>query len=1746
MAAEESQRNAVRPATQATLSMPPKVADVLSKRIADLRDPITGDHIELRVKDAQNLGVPGEWLDTLTADDFDFYSLINLLLWELSPAVFKTYRELLSFVALCFFFLLAWLTMVLVEVGLPLLVLVAIYTLIGPYGLIFVWQSWVFILSFILLSAKLVLQNVWIPLIQIIVRAAYSKAPKIRRLVETFGLSVLAELSSHRDLLVRKDLEGIVGVLNDERVDLESLAVFLANEDTFAEAFALITYLRWAPRRKGMFKDFIILCVFVCLWYFDRVVNKLLNIVRKTIWLIRILLLALFSSLMFDFSWFAPISAFFRLFLQPLVLLWFGRDKHATAYNNLRATIRMWLLIVTMRLFLLFASAKLLFHRHRGNGRSFNKSLSKFRAVWNQTTMEIGILLENVRLPSTIRTFADKVDVESIQDSNKILEELGWPKTVDVYPTQLFNEVPSKYSDELIGSFDFHAGVPRARFYVEAELQHLRDLAPLYMNSFEYATWQNELDATARYFKKVDFNYPDLGVDEVWLLLKPIFAKSSLTPFKYIVNKWEKRYGLGPFWRDNEKKHARKLPRWKAIKMVGGFKNFLELWAKTFAHAPGVLPVAGVSVKGEALPPKKWMADKVRTIISAPLAHYILSTVWNYQPNHNFAYWKTPIKIGLPLNGANLSRLFEEHTFYQNHFAGDYSDFDSTLQKQVLELVKAVRKKGFEHHRDYAKICHLIDGNYKHLFDSTPLAFTSTGNIYRKNTGLSTGHSSTGMDNSISTVVLYLMLWKSITGLSAHEFRHFNKLSCYGDDHLLSWTSTSPPSWTKHNMISTAKSWGLTLRDEAPLAKDVLQMEFLSKSGRVPTAKDKLEFQAAKLPVPQVIVFHNGAKLIGKATAPIKNASYEYRLKRIISYLDLCAHHKDIYTELRKHADMLNSKVKVKRVLPTYEDILVKWYNPKSVVRLDAEIDIEDDTDNKVLSYGNTGLVDQLLHALSIVPDLLNPVIFNQGYVDWLISRLGKRVAWPIHLIKAANDCSSTAHIQSIGRRTPYEWLVVNPHVYKYSTDVSMGGLLVKHWLFTIFKWPDSMTPKAVLYLRALTKKLSDLQFAINGKVWIDTYRAGVPLWDMSLVFLLSFIPDVPAAGILAPIVIPNPVVVVEQITQAIVAKIWHVVPPNLNELGHTLDWATSTVGSSILVTAPTGTGKSTSMIAFIMKHIGGRYTNVVVVSPRVLVAETTSTYMRDSYGIDCVAVTGSSPFARKAKLMYVTPVEVFLHPEWNDNNTYFIVDECHLNEPLIAGAITYFKRIKASFLITTATPSKENVDCVDRVIELRLANVWSKTETRSKYFVPEGPMSLISYSSWFTQYAHFATDIVRSTPAICRFLIFCPSIADCKNLEAMLPRKCCLLNSNNRVIDPNATIFIATSVADVGLTLPDIDWMISSDITIDSSFKDKTSSIFKTRLNTATLTQRAGRVGRTSNGYFSYFLLPSRENFSWMADTPSSSLLDKGYAMLAAGVPMSQVSVMLPEFIHEVMGVPVNSRNEEALLDLFVKNSDRFFSYNELHRWTQVSSHTKALTGLTKEDLVEAEEPFVNIPDFGIIFGGGQLLNISNKPVVIGEFIDNIILMAKESAKRSYEVKPSDVSRFILANPFDGRIFVNKVIDLIGMATEAPVYHFGSNSNTGGVVAAPYVSLLSADATRNRFLPAKEESDDDLPKPSRVYSKTDASGGASTSYSPQVSKKIVESKETTEVPGPSSSQPKQKVEKKMNPMMANFFKKKK
>ncbi|AZT88661.1 RNA-dependent RNA polymerase [Sclerotinia homoeocarpa fusarivirus 1] len=1090
----------------------------------------------------------------------------------------------------------------------------------------------------------------------------------------------------------------------------------------------------------------------------------------------------------------------------------------------------------------------------------------KFRSLFTSFSLEVTRKINEINVPGWVRTIPSKNPVY-LESTLQILREIGYPVgEVKIQEPQL-GIAMGKFDDWISEGSNFITGLFQLRTYEFVEFNAFKTDVQEYRRSDSYVTLDNELESVARYFNNKTVSIPNQEkvVDEVWEMTKTIFQDSRITPLRSIYKKWKKNYNVGPFAPSQNKRRKdgglRKMRRTEDIARFPNLTTYLQYWEKLYAHFPLMQMVSTAFYKSEALPEKKWRNNKVRTPIGSMLPQYLWQMVWSYEPNHRFDPENTPIKIGLPLTGFHLSQLFEKHSKFAYHYGGDCTEFDSTITKNIQEIIKSIRKKGFSRHRQYEIISTMIDINYERLNESK-IVTPSTGNVYNKGTGLTTGHASTSSDNSLTLISLYMAAWVNLTGLSAHEFRSFNELSCYGDDHILSFSENAPKVWTFENIQKIFKTWGITMKNEFPNAdkRDLEKISFLSKFARKSNhTDDKLFKEVIGSSAPKYVIYHDTDKLLGKMRAPVLNRDPKYKIQRVISYLDLCAHNEKAYYIGREVIEIMITKYPdlafLRGKVPSYEDVLRKFYSPNTHVREPEERDVEDFDEKDIVEYGQMTILDYLFNYLSVIPDVLNPSIKNVGFGRVAQRALGPLTSWPKELLSLANNVYSPGHLSHLLKSTCYDFIEDRDMVLNTTPKIT---LILRHWLFLKFKL-DSEKYNPLAWIDWMLQKLASLQFIINGRVQTKYKNYSFPVWNLFLLSLLNIlvVPDIVITNddeslsldmgeFLLKFKLPDATYWISRLYKLCENLIWDQIPPNFKNLQYLEQ--VEHHGKIHKIVAGTGTGKSTTMILYLQQSLGMYFNKIIVIEPRSKVVKGLVSYVK-TIGVQASGLTTGLELDDREKVWYMTAQELLLHPQWVSPSNLFVIDECHIDElpyKVVKEMLTKTKGL--TVLLATATPTDEFSSICQTVTEIELPKIYRSypKEYANNVEIP------IKGSSWVHRYLGIVTEIMSNYRTPEKFLIFINDKRDLDIFRQNLRGRGFFLSSETEDVDLSEEVdfIVTTAVCDVAITIPGVTVVITPNFTRKVSYdRNGLSKPCFALLDSATLKQRSGRTGRTNNG---------------------------------------------------------------------------------------------------------------------------------------------------------------------------------------------------------------------------------------------------------------------------------------------------------
>ncbi|QDW92691.1 RNA-dependent RNA polymerase [Rhizoctonia solani fusarivirus 2] len=1092
----------------------------------------------------------------------------------------------------------------------------------------------------------------------------------------------------------------------------------------------------------------------------------------------------------------------------------------------------------------------LLLNRHFVARRKY-----KYSKAMRSSQVIFARFVDSLRVPQMVRNsvnwnFNDMSDEELqelIDTSLNRLREMGYPcdETEGATPLKLKN---TKYDlNWLVGGTNWRIHQPTIKTYVQHEFDRFRKNIIEYKYSLTYANHENQLDSIARYFSdtEIKFDTNEKVFNAVWDVLKPLYRDSKIMPLYAILKGWNKKFNVGVFAssvKRNKFGGFRKKKRAEWITQLGGLKPTLDVFKNLLENAYTLPVFAQFFTKLENLPPNKWLKDKIRTPVAAMLPQYLAQMSFVGEPNKRFLYEETPIKLGMPLKGSVMSRLWERHARFNKHFAGDCTAFDSTIAGPVIDLIKMVRKKGFQAHKEQRALEWLIDTTYSAI-EKALLVSAQTGNVYRKGTGLMTGHASTSADNSMVMVALYLAAWVKLTGRSAAEFKSLNELSVYGDDHVLSISDLAPSVWNWDNIVKTMKSWNIEMREEIPSNGQGLslnQVPFLKKYCKKPDTFEKQDFiRVFGRDPPEYITYHDPNSLRGKAFANVTNNNPTYRVQRLISFMYLCAHNKEDYVSLHMGIKSIfrrfpNVKAQLEKQVPGYDRVLKVWYDDKETVPLmktEETPDFEnDESDEYIYMFGEIGVFEKLANTLSLVPDLINPVLRAMRSSEYAQKVLHDLLSWPKALLAHTNEVTSTGHLKAITDRSPYDFLSSS---VPQTCDANISTLLLRHWIYMSF---SSRKPKSYLnMLNGVQNKIFTLNFMLNGFVPNTVSNLYFPYYNMMLVAALNLIkiPEIPAANALTKVRTRDFVGDADDLIASWINLLLNKIPTSFKDLEAPL-----TSSRQILAVAPTGSGKSTDMVNHIYTVLGGVRNRFIVVVPRVALAHGLYQYMSGRFDVVFGVWTGEKKEQLDADILYVTPgIFLLSQSKFLNKRNQIIVDECHLPELQTRLLISILKRSREYVVYTSATPSTTNL--------LEIKGLHVNLPSSNPYMYDKVELKCDDNNNITSAYVTMINSFCRGHNPMARKLIFVDSFSEMEICLAQIRGKAGTISSKGVDIPKDCTVIVATSAADVGVTIPDVDFVFTKNIIR----KNDRLGVRYVLMDDLLLKQRWGRTGRTGKG---------------------------------------------------------------------------------------------------------------------------------------------------------------------------------------------------------------------------------------------------------------------------------------------------------
>jgi hypothetical protein len=1115
-----------------------------------------------------------------------------------------------------------------------------------------------------------------------------------------------------------------------------------------------------------------------------------------------------------------------------------------------------------------------------------------FPTIIRRSVLRLVETLDSIRLPEMVQAAYQPVDLDSLRSTYLFLADMGVPVD-ESFLSSLSRPEGSAYLAEwgsykkyLLATtnwargFSFGKGVTTHSWLPKDFFPEV----PGYIHTSTYTGIAEEILSTARYWtgnNLEDLEDFDQTVEDLWEAVKPQFSGSKLTEFETIYKGWVKSYNFGFGVGKVVNGKVRQATRQAVIDKVGGKEEFLKLWRNTFLHGQSFQMPSPVFTKAESLKLKKVLTRSVRTVVGSAFVHHVLTTPFNYQPNHNYRVWEVPMKVGMPINGQNFNRLWESLKPFQYVWAGDMTAFDSTQAPVMLRIVAECRKRGYSLHKDYHKIAQLIDVTYEMLIKQ-PLGFKNFGDIATKHQGATTGHSSTSSDNSLMLVCNYLYAWRHVTGLRAREFFNFNVLANFGDDHVLGYDAVF--GWSPEAAIKAMASLGTIMRDESPGQHSLPSVGsifngerdqkkflfgFLAKKPLALSPDVLSELKAAGVTVPlSFATCHDKDRLLGKLKGQLlvrpgvkgQLASYA----ALLSYMDLCAHHKDVYELLsaaalgfyREHENGWKAaRVPPKQIPspPTYNQVLRKWYSTEPFPYLEGDgatpaDDLDRDLSLQLISSPDTFGI--FVRWISDFPTLLSPRYTNARWADWVQRKLARSLSWPLTFVHLANQSDSLEGARYLLARTPYAFLR-NDTLMLDNTPFSV--LWLRHILFMglmrAFTYRKFFSPLDLL--RVFDSFWVNACFVLTGRVSQVLVELDLHILDSLVIYLLSYVTfDIGFQPISFDLL--SPTILAGRLFSYILRWATPSGSIDFQNFDAALQRLSISSDYSFGMSAPTGVGKSTRMIVRICAIMKRR---IIVIVPRRLLAISVGEYMQKTYPDSGIGISteGYTP-SQDCSIIYCTGQSFMSSANLRRPGSVVIVDEAHIEEPIYVVIRSFLRQSTLRHILVSATLPE---------IDLPVINIPAINQNR----IIDLNRDVIDLAA----YEKTVISFVNSRASLEKILVFVPTIKMGERICAAAVCNSCLISSRSPVVDVTASLYVSTSVSDAGLTIPDVEFVISSNIDVavhqvttptsaeilmNAYAKNRDSDVipYFYKISDTVRIQRRGRTGRTCDGTFLFF----------------------------------------------------------------------------------------------------------------------------------------------------------------------------------------------------------------------------------------------------------------------------------------------------
>lgn len=263
------------------------------------------------------------------------------------------------------------------------------------------------------------------------------------------------------------------------------------------------------------------------------------------------------------------------------------------------------------------------------------------------------------------------------------------------------------------------------------------------------------------------------------------------------------------------------------------------------------------SLKEEVRPAEKIVANKIRTFLAGAVDGTVHGNRLFADMNEkmNASYLKSASGVGMSPYGGNWDRLYRKLNVFDNGYALDESEYDSSLRSYMMWACARLRWKMLRAEDQTLANLQRIKVYYRNLINS--LVVTAEGVLVFKLTGNPSGSVNTINDNTLILYALLAYAWIRTCGPNPNYSEYENNTAkiLVGDDNTWTVSDWAHEFFNGRSVIAEWNLIGVTTTTDSLEPRPACELDFLSAhtifyQGQAVPVYDRTKFMTSLLYAP--------------------------------------------------------------------------------------------------------------------------------------------------------------------------------------------------------------------------------------------------------------------------------------------------------------------------------------------------------------------------------------------------------------------------------------------------------------------------------------------------------------------------------------------------------------------------------------------------------------------------------------------------------------------------------------------------------------------------------------------------------------------------------------------------------------------------------------------------------------------------------------------------------------------------------